>query len=156
MLEFKRELAEDGEASFSARYVKFLRGGNCPVEALFVKKLIEDKLIWALVYSGSSVSLLSDTIKQQLGVPSQIRVCNKNIIAANNGKMPVTGSTAFQIQLQKPKSETTVEFLVNKIEVTPCLLGMGFVFNFDCILNTRKNVLFCEKIGKILQWSPSP
>ena len=51
----------------------------------------------ALIDSGSSVNLLSETLYQQLGEPSQIRVCNKNIIAANNGKMPVKGSTAFGI-----------------------------------------------------------
>ena len=79
----------------------------------------------------------------------------KNIIAANNGKMSVTGSTAIQIQLQKFKPEITVEFLVTKIEITPCLLGMEFLYNFDCILNIRKNELFCGIIGKTLQLSPS-
>ena len=34
---FKRELAGNGRASFSAGYVKALRGGNSPVEALFAK-----------------------------------------------------------------------------------------------------------------------
>ena len=34
---FKREPAEDGRASFSASYVKYLRGGNSSVEAFFAK-----------------------------------------------------------------------------------------------------------------------
>ena len=69
--------------------------------------------------------------------------------------MSVKGSTAIQIQLQKLKSEITVEFLVTKIEITPCLLGMEFLYNFDCILNLRRNELFCGTIGKTLQLSPS-
>ena len=116
---FKRELAEDGRASFSASYVKTLRGGNIPVEALFAKIMIKYKLRMALIDSGSSVNLLSDTRYQQLGEPSQ-RVCNKNIIADNNGKMPVKGSTAIQVQLQKFTSETTVDLLVTTFEITSC------------------------------------
>ena len=50
----------------------------------------------ASTYSGISVNLLTHTLYQQVGEPSQIRVCNKNI-AANNGKMPVKGSTAIQV-----------------------------------------------------------
>ena len=92
---------------------------------------------------------------QQLGEQSQIRVCNKNIIAANNGKMPVQGSTAIPDQLQKVTSEITVEFLVTKIEITSCFLGMQFLYNFDCILNSRKNELICGKFGKKLKLSPS-
>ena len=46
-------------------------------------------------------------------------------------------------------------FLVTKIEITPCLLGMEFLYNFDCILNLRKNELFCGTIVKTLQLSPS-
>ena len=45
----KTELAEDSRASFSAGYVKTLRGGNSPVEALFAEIMIKDKLIKALL-----------------------------------------------------------------------------------------------------------
>ena len=76
----------------------------------------------------SSVNIISDTLYKQLGEPSQNRMCNKNIIAANNGKMPVMGSTDIQIQLQKFKCEMAVEFLVTRIEITPCLLGMEFLY----------------------------
>ena len=86
-----------------------------------------------------------------MGEPSQFRVCNKNIIAANNGKTPVNGSTAVQVQLQKFTPEITVEFLVVKFEITPYLLGMEFLYNFECILNLRKNEPFCGTIGKKLQ-----
>ena len=96
---FKQELAEDGRASFSASYVKILRCGSCPLRALFAKIMIKDKLIMALIDSGSSVS------------------------------------TAIQVQLQKFTSEITTEFLVTKNEMTPCLLGMEFLYDFDCILN---------------------
>ena len=74
-----------------------------------------------------------------MGEPSQIRVCSKNIKAAKYGKMPVKGSTAIQVRLQKFTPEITVEFIVTKIEITPCLLGMEFLYKFDCILNLRKN-----------------
>ena len=83
---FKRELAGNGRASFSTGYVKTLRGGNSPVEALFAKIMIKFKLIMALIDSGSSANIISDTLYKQLGEPSQIRMCNKNIIAANKGK----------------------------------------------------------------------
>ena len=82
-------------------------------------------------------------------------MCNKNITAANNGKMPVKGSTAIQVQLQKFSPEITAEFLVTKIEITPCLLGTEFLYKFDCNLNLRKNKVFCGTIGKTLQLSPS-
>ena len=39
------KLGEDSGASISASYVKTLRGGNSPVEALFDKIMIKDKLI---------------------------------------------------------------------------------------------------------------
>ena len=68
-----------------------MRGGNSPVEALFAKTMIKDKLIMALIDSGSSVNFISDTLYKQLGEQSQIRMCNKNIIAANKGKMPLMG-----------------------------------------------------------------
>ena len=45
---------------------------------------------------------------------------------------------------------------MTRIEITLCLLGMEFLYNFDCILNLRKNELFCGAIGKTLQLSPSP
>ena len=59
---FNWELAEDGRVSFSASYAKILRGGNSPVEALFAKKMIQDKLVIALFDCGSSVNLSSDTL----------------------------------------------------------------------------------------------
>ena len=109
----------------------------------------------AYIDSGSSVNLLNNTLYQQLGKPSQIRGCNKNLLAANNGKMPVKGLTGIQVQFQKFTSEISVDFLVTKIEITPCLLGMEFLHNFDCILITRKNEPLCWKIGKTLRSSPS-
>ena len=90
-----------------------------------------------------------------MGEPSQIRTCNKNIIAANNGKMPIIGSADIHVQLQKFTCEITVKFLVTRIEITSCLLGMEFLYNFDCILNLRKNEFFCGAIGKTLKLSPS-
>ena len=96
---FKRELAKDGRAAFSASYGKFLRGGNNPVEALSAKIMIQDKQIMALIDRGSSVNLLSDTLYQQVGELSQIKACNKNLTAANYGKIPVKGSTDIQVQL---------------------------------------------------------
>ena len=40
--------------------------------------------------------------------------------------MPVKGSTAIQVQLQKLTFEITVDFLVTKIEITPSFLVMEF------------------------------
>ena len=108
-----------------------------------------------LIDSGSSVNIIRDTLYKQLGEPSQIRNCNKNIIAANNGKMPIMGSADIQVQLQKLTCEKTVKFLVTRIEIMSCLLGMEFLYNFDCILNLRKNEHFCGAIGKTLPLSPS-
>ena len=82
-------------------------------------------------------------------------MCNKNIIAADNEKMPVMGSADIQVQLQKFTCEITVKFLVNRNEITPCLLGMELLYNLDCILNLRKNEVFRGTIGKTLQLSPS-
>ena len=69
--------------------------------------------------------------------------------------MPVNRSTAIQVQLQKISSERTVVFLVTKIEITPCLLGIEFFYNFYCFLNHWKNEFFCGTIKKTLQLSPS-
>ena len=69
--------------------------------------------------------------------------------------MPMMGSTDIQFQLQKFTCEIKVEFLVTRIEITPCLLDMEFLYNFDYILNLRKNELFCGAIGKTFQLSPS-
>ena len=97
---------------------------NSPVEALLARIMLKNKLIVALTDSGSSVNLLSDTLYQEIGKPSQRK---KNIIAAKNGKMPLEGSTAIHAQLQNITSEITVEFLVNTIEVTHCLFGLKFL-----------------------------
>ena len=83
---------------------------------------MKDKLIMAIIDSGSSVNIISDTLYKQLGEQSQIRTCNKNIIAANNGKMPIMGSTDTQVQLQKFTCEITVKFLATRIEITPALI----------------------------------
>ena len=42
-------IAEDGRASFSVRYVKIFPGQNSPVEALFAKLIMNEKLIMALI-----------------------------------------------------------------------------------------------------------
>ena len=84
------------------------------------------------------VKIISDTLYKQLGEPSQIRMCNENIMAANNGKMPVMGSADIQVQVQKFTCEITVELLVTRIEITHCLLGVELLYNLDCILNPRK------------------
>ena len=65
------------------------------------------------------------------------------------------GSTDIQVQLQKFTCEITVKFPVTRNKITPCLLGMEFLYSFDCILNLRKNELFCGAIRKTLQLSPS-
>ena len=65
-------MAEDYKASFSAGYVKILRQGNIPVEAFFAKIKIKDKLIMAIIKSGSSVDLISTTLYMRPGEPSQI------------------------------------------------------------------------------------
>ena len=44
------------------------------MEALFTKIMIKDKQLMTLIGSGSPVNLLSDTLYQQLGEPSQISV----------------------------------------------------------------------------------
>ena len=62
----------------------------------------------ALIDSGSSVNIISDTLYKQLGEPSQIRMCNKYKIAANNGKMRIMGSADIQVQLQEVTFEITV------------------------------------------------
>ena len=69
--------------------------------------------------------------------------------------MPIMGSADIQVQLQIFTCEVAVKLLVTRIEIAPCLLGMEFLYNFDCILNPRKNELFCGTIGKILKLSPS-
>ena len=56
--------------------------------------------------------------------------------------MPIMGSADIQVQPKKLTCEITVKFLVTRIEITPCLLGMEFLYNFDFILNLRKNELF--------------
>ena len=33
--------------------------------------------------------------------------------------------------------------------MTPCLLGMEFLYNFDCILNPEKTNCSVEKLGKL-------
>ena len=143
---FKWELAEDGRVSFSASYAKILRGGNSPVEALFAKIMIQAKLVMALFDRGCSVNLSSDTFYQQLGEPSQMRVW-KRIKVASIKKMPVKRSTANQVQLQKFTTEITVEFLLTKIEITPCFLVRDFLYSFD-MLYLRKTNSFAEKLGK--------
>ena len=88
----------------SANYVKTLCGGISPDEALFAKIMIQEKLIIVLIDGGSSVNLLGNKLYQQLGEPSQIRVCNKNIIAADSGKMPVKVVNSYS----SPTSKTYI------------------------------------------------
>ena len=83
-------------------------------------------------------------------------MCNKNIIAANNGKIPIMGSTDIQVQLQKFTCEITVKFLVTRIEITPCLLGMEILYNFDCILILRKKQTFVRGDWENITIGPIP
>ena len=69
--------------------------------------------------------------------------------------MPVKGSTAIQVKLQKFTPEITIEFLATKTEITHCIMGIEFLYNFDCNLNLRKNEFFFGTIGNSLQLSPS-
>ena len=80
---FERDLAKNGSASFSLGYV------TSPVQALFATVKTKDKLEMALIDCGGIVNLVSDTIYTQLRESRQIRMFDKNIITANNGKMPV-------------------------------------------------------------------
>ena len=80
-------------------------------------------------------------------------MCKK--IAASNEKISVKGSTAIQVPLQNLTSEIKVEFLVTKFEITPYLLGIEFLYKFDCKLNPTGKQNFCGKIGKTLQLSSS-
>ena len=104
--------------------------------------MIQDKLVMALFDRGSSVNLSSHALYHQLGEPSQMRVW-KRIKVASIKKMPVMRSTANQVQLQKFTSEITVEFLLTKIEITPCFLGRDFLYSFD-MLYLRKTNSFAE------------
>ena len=70
------------------------------------------------------------------------------MIAANNGKMPVKGSTANDVQLQTFISEKKVEFLVIKIEITPFFLGIEFLYNLNYILTPGKTNSFAAKLVK--------
>ena len=81
---------------------------------IIINNCIKYKLIMALIDSRSSVNIISDTLYKQLREPSQIRMCNKNILAANNGKTTIMGSTDIQVQLQKITCEITVEFSVTR------------------------------------------
>ena len=125
---FKRLTAEDARASFSTGYAKILRGPNIPVDALFEKLKITDTLIKALIDSGISVNLKIFTLYKQL---ENIYYAIKNIIAANNGKIPVKRPTAIRVQPQNFISETTVLLLVTEIDITPCSLGIKFLYNFE-------------------------
>ena len=63
--------------------------------------------------------------------------------------MPLKRSTAIQAQLQKITPETTIEFLVTKIEIVLCLFGVKFIYSFECILKLRKKTnCFAGKLGK--------
>ena len=43
---------------------------------------------------------------------------------------------------------------MTKIQIAPRSLGIEFLNRFDCVLNSRKNKMFCGKIGKTQQLSP--
>ena len=101
--------------------MKTLLGRKRPLEALSAQIMIKDKLLMGLTGGGKVLIFSCGTIYQQLREPSQIRVCNKNILASYNGKMFSKGSTTIKIQLT---TEMTVEFLSTRIEITTCLLGM--------------------------------
>ena len=55
----------------------------------------------ALIDSGSSVNIISDTLYKLLRGPSQIRMCNKNIIAANNGEIACNGVSRYSNSTSK-------------------------------------------------------
>ena len=61
--------------------------------ARFAKLMIKDKLKMALIES-ESINLINNTLYKHPAEPSQIIICNKNMIAANsgnNGKTSVKG-----------------------------------------------------------------
>ena len=96
---FKQELAEDGGASFSASYVKTLRGKNSPVEALFAKLIIKDQLLMALIDSGSIVNLLSETLYQQLGEASQTHSVQQKFNSCQQWENACKGVSSYSTRL---------------------------------------------------------
>ena len=101
------------------------------MKGLFAKLMIRDKLIMTLTDSGSSVNLINDPPYEQPGEQIQIIMCKKHIIVVNNGKLSVKGPIAIRVQLQKFATEITVQFLLTKIDITPCLLGIEFLYNLS-------------------------
>ena len=91
--------------------------------------LIRNKLLKTIIDIISSVNIISEPLLKQIGQPNEIIVCNKDVIAANQWKVPVKWPTIIQVKNQKLTSQLTADFLVTTINIMPFSLAW-FAYKF--------------------------
>ena len=119
--------------------------------ALYTTFLLQGKLTTALVDSGSSISLISWSYLQTLTFSGKTEEYNGNILTPNNSPLLIKGKVELIVQLEKFTPEFGATFLISALDFFPCLLGLDFVVQNDCVLYAKQQILFCGKINRSME-----
>ena len=105
---------------------------SCLQDAADVSKLASE-----FVDSGSCVSLVSWTFFQLLGFSGALEVKKGRSLKTNSTSVPANRKAVFIFLREKFVAEFRAVFLMSMIDTLPCLLGLDFLTENDCILFAR-------------------
>ena len=97
------------------------------------------KLETGLLNSGNSNSLIRFDTYEQLGKHGIIKALNNHELAAKNLALKIVGCVDIKIQMKTKSGEFFQEFLITADNCLPCLLGLDFMIDQECILTLANN-----------------
>ena len=121
------------------------------IHALNTTFLLQGKLTTALVVSGSSISLVSWSYLQTITFSGKTEDYNGKLLTANNSPLLIKGKVELIVHLEKFTAEARATFLISALDFFPCLMGLDFMVQNDCILYAKQQKLFCGKINRSLE-----
>ena len=119
--------------------------------ALYTTFLLQGKLTTALVDSGSSISLISWSYLQTLTFSGKTEEYDGKILTAKNSPLLIKGKIEMIVMLEKFTPKFRATFLISALDFFPCLLGLDFMVQNDCVLYAKQQKLFCGKINRSME-----
>ena len=112
---------------------------------LMIKGSIEGRVTDILVDTGSAVTLVREDVwvEAKSGGACQLEAPVHMVVAANGGKLNITGQCTVQIAVGPLSKDHVV--LVAKNLHQECLLGADFLMRHGCVLDRQQKIMFTEQ-----------
>ena len=112
---------------------------------LMIKGSIEGRVTDILVDTGSAVTLVREDVwvEAKSGGACQLEAPVHMVVAANGGKLNITGQCTVQIAVGPLSKDHVV--LVAKNLHQECLLGADFLMRHGCVLDLQQKIMFTEQ-----------